>query len=57
MESQSPSGSGSYKNAVRSGNPLALAGSVLQNAFGGSGNPLMKGEGEYERVNRDSGES
>ena len=45
---------GGYKDAVRSSNPLGLASAVFRNAVGG-GNPLMKGEGEYERINRDSG--
>lgn len=55
-------GGGNYKDAVRSGNPLSLAGALLQNAFAsvGSRNPLEEdgdeGEGEYERINRDSGE-
>ena len=52
--SRSGSENGSYKDAVRSGNPFGLAASIFQNAFGG-GNPLLKGEGEYERINRDSG--
>lgn len=53
---------GKYKSAMQSGNALGLLSSFAGSlGLGDTGNPLAKGananarEGEYERMNRDSG--
>ena len=50
----------SYKDSIKSGDPLGLVGAFVGNAIGqlglGGKNPLEEGQGEYEKVNRDSGE-
>lgn len=52
---------GAYKQAVKEGDLLGLAGSFFQSVLGASGNPLEKAadkpqKGSYEVMNRDTGQ-